>query len=127
MANITKKELDELKASGAEIEIEPQVLVIDGLINQLSKLEPKHVDLSEVVSSLQDIVRNINRELTVKCEPVVESIHHSHNNNEILIDTKSIIEAIDRLKTRNEYRFIINRDARGRIESMDARLMEEGL
>ena len=50
---ITKEELDELMRSGAEIEIEPQVLVIQGLMEQLEKLTPTRADNSDIVAAIR--------------------------------------------------------------------------
>jgi hypothetical protein len=120
---ITKEELEELMRSGAEIEIEPQVLVIQGLVDQLAKLTPIPSDHSDIVNVLQDLVNKLNTEVSVKCEPIVESTHHSHNENKIIVDTTPILEAVERLTARCEYRFTIERNNRGQIESMDARII----
>jgi len=120
---ITKEELDELMRSGAEIEIEPQVLVIQGLMEQLEKLTPTRADNSDIVAAIRELVEKLNTEVSVKCEPIVESTHHSHNENKIVVDTAPILEAVERLTARCEYRFTIERNNRGQIESMDARII----
>lgn len=61
--------------------------------------------------------------MAVTVEPIVESTHHSHNDNVIKVDTTPILEAVERLTTHSNYTFTINRDERGRIESMDARVI----
>ena len=120
MANmITQAELEALITSGAEIEVEPQVLVIQGLIEQLEKLRPTPEDNSSVVEALTLLAEKLDKTLSVTCEPIVESV----NNNQIVIDTTPILEAIERLTHRCEYRFTIERNNRGQIESMEARVM----
>ena len=121
---ITREELEQLKREGAEIEIEPTVLVIQGLVDQLADLKPVPRDNSDIVKVLQELVSKLNAEIAVKCEPVVESVHHSHNENKIVIDTKPILEAMERLTKRCEYRFTVERNNRGQIESMDARIIQ---
>ena len=120
---LTKEELDKLRSTGAEIEIEPDVLVIQGLVEQLEKLVPTATDNSDIVSALKVLASKLDKELSVKCEPVVESTHHSHNENKIVVDTTPILEAVERLTQRCEYRFTIERNNRGQIESMDARIL----
>jgi hypothetical protein len=120
---ISQAELQELQASGATLEIEPQTLVIAGLVEQLSQMIPAPVDNSEVLGAIQQLITKINTEVSVKVQPLVESVHHSHNNNQIKVDTSPILEAVERLTSRNDYHFSITRDDRGRIESMDARIV----
>lgn len=124
MGNITRKELEALKASGADVEIEPQRLVLDGLAETLATAIPAPVDNSEVLSALYKLIDKLDTSTTVKCEPVVESTHHSHNDNKINVDTAPILEAVEKLIHRPNYQFTVNRDSRGRIESMDARIVE---
>jgi tRNA(Ile2) C34 agmatinyltransferase TiaS len=121
---ITKEELEDLMRSGAEVEIEPQVLVIQGLMEQLEKLTPAKTDNSDIVAAIRELVEKLNTEVSVKCEPVVESTHHSHNENKIVVDTKPILEAVERLTKKNDYHFTITRNNRGQIESMDARIVD---
>lgn len=120
---LTKAELNALMDEGVEIEIEPQVLVIQGLMDQLQKLVPEPRDNSDIVNVLTSLVEKLNTEVSVKCEPIVESTHHSHNENKIVVDTKPILEAVERLTQRNEYHFTVTRNNRGQIESMDARII----
>lgn len=124
MASITRKELEALKAEGAELEIEPQRMVMEGLVDALAPLIPAPVDNSEILNALYKLIDKLDTSTTVKCEPVVESEHHSHNKNEINVDTAPILAAVEKLTQRPNYTFTINRDARGRIESMDARIIE---
>ena len=120
---ITQAELDEMRQSGAELEIEPQVLVIAGLVEQLSQMVPKPVDNSEVLGAIHSLVEKLDNAVAVTVEPIVESTHHSHNDNVIKVDTSPILEAVERLTTRNNYHFTINRNQRGQIESMDASII----
>lgn len=121
--SITQAELNEMKREGAVLEIEPQVLVIDGLVEQLSQMIPAPVDNSEVLGAIHQLIDKLDNAVSVSVEPIVESTHHSHNKNEIKVDTSPILEAVERLTSRNDYHFSINRDDRGRIESMDARII----
>ena len=84
---ITQAELDEMRRSGAEIEIEPDVVVVEGLVDQLSQMVPKPVDNSEVLGAIHQLIKKLDNEVSVTCEPVVESTHHSHNDNTIMVDT----------------------------------------
>lgn len=118
--SITQAELDALKADGAVLEIDPQVLVIEGLVEQLKQMVPASVDNSEVLGAIHQLIAKLDNAVSVTVEPVVESTHHSHNKNEITVDTSPILEAVERLTARCNYHFTINRDDRGRIESMDA-------
>ncbi len=120
---ITQAELNAMRQSGADFEIEPQVLVVDGLVEQLSQMIPKPVDNSEVLGAIHQLITKLDTEVSISCEPVVESTHHSHNDNTITVDTSPILEAVERLTTRSDYHFTVNRDDRGRIESMDARII----
>lgn len=120
---ISQAELLELQKAGAKLEIEPQVLVIAGLVEQLSQMIPEPVDNSEVLGAIHKLVEKLDNAVTIQCEPIVESTHHSHNDNQIVVDTSPILEAVERLTACNDYHFSINRDDRGRIESMDARVI----
>ncbi|MDC0600109.1 hypothetical protein OAO65_02245 [Flavobacteriales bacterium] len=120
---ITQAELDEMRRCGAEIEIDPDVVVVEGLVEQLSQMVPAPVDNSEVLGAIRALVDKLDNAVTVQCEPIVESTHHSHNENKIVVDTTPILEAVERLSVRSNYQFSINRDDRGRIESMDARII----
>lgn len=120
---ITQAELDEMRRSGAEIEIAPDVVVIEGLVDQLSQMVPAPVDNSEVLGAIHQLIEKLDTAVSVSVEPVVESTHHSHNDNTITVDTTPILEAVERLTSRNDYHFSINRNQRGQIESMDARII----
>lgn len=120
---ISQAELEEMRRAGAEIEIEPKVLVVKGLIEQLSQMIPEPVDNSEVLGAIHQLIKKLDNEVSVSCEPVVESTHHSHNDNTIVVDTAPILEAVERLTVKSDYHFTITRDQRGRIESMDAKVI----
>ena len=119
MDNISQHELMMMQMDGAEIEMEPDTIIVEGLLDQLAKLVPK--DNADIVAALKALV--LTPHVTVDCTPIVESIHHSNNINNVSVDTTPIQQVMERLVQRHEYTFTVNRDSRGRIESMDARII----
>jgi len=70
---ISREELEEMRKSGAEIEIEPQRLVVEGLIEQLKALVP---DNSEVLSEIKKLTEAISKlaahSTVVECTPTID-------------------------------------------------------
>lgn len=116
--SITREELAAIQAGGGEVEVEPQRITVEGLVESLAHLVPRPADHSEIVGVLNQLVERVNT--TVSCDPVVESVNH----NQVVVDTTPILRAVEKLCQRPNYQFTVNRNARGQIESMDARIVE---
>lgn len=125
MPSISQKELREMQLAGAKVSVGPkpvQRVSVEGLADQLRSLTP---DNSEVLEAIRTLVETLSNSTVVECAPQIECTPRveSVNNNRVLVDTTPILEAVERLTQKSNYHFTINRDGRGRIESMDARVL----
>jgi hypothetical protein len=121
MLNITRKELEEMKMAGAEIEIEPQRMVVEGLIDQLRALVPDNSEVLSEIRKLTEAITNLAAHSTVvECTPQIDCTPVVNPVNNVTVDMTPLTQAMDRMMHRPNYRFTVHRNNRGFIESMDA-------
>ena len=124
MPSLSREELEDLKESGAEIEIEPQRLVVEGLIEQLKALVPDNSEVLSEIRKLTEAISNLAAHSTVvECTPTIDCTPRVESVNNVTVDTTPLIQAMDRMMQRPNYRFTVHRNNRGFIESMDAEAM----
>ena len=116
MPRLSKKELEKLKEGGAELEYEPRRIQIEGLLEAMGNLKQ---DNSEVLTTLRDLISKIDQSPSVEVAPSFDAVNH----NKVVVDTTPILDAVERLTARPNYRFTVNRNPRGQIESMDAEVI----
>ena len=120
MGNITLEELAERRASGASVEMSPQKIVIEGLLDQLRGLAPDNTEVLEAIRILVEKIDSTAVVAAINKIPETEVMNNNYNDNSVVVDTTPILEAVERLTHKHDYHFTVNRDKRGRIESMDA-------
>ena len=125
MRSVSQQELKAMQRAGADIEYGPkpvQRIAIEGLTDQLRDLAP---DNTEVLTAIHQLIETLTNSASVDCTPQIECTPRveSVNNNRVVVDTTPILEAVERLTHKSDYHFTINRDGRGRIESMDAKIL----
>lgn len=121
MANLTMRELQELKKAGAEVEFEPQRMVVEGLIDQLRALVPDNSEVLSEIRKLTEAIVNLSGNSTVvECTPQIDCTPHVESVNNVSVDMTPLTQAMERLMQRPNYKFTVTRNGRGLIESMDA-------
>ena len=121
MASLTMRELEELKKAGAEVEVEPQRMVVEGLIDQLRALVPDNSEVLSEIRKLTEAIVNLSGQSTVvECTPQIDCTPHVESVNNVTVDMTPLMQAMDRLMHRPDYKFVVHRNARGFVESMDA-------
>ena len=123
MGNITLEELAERRASGASVEMSPQKIVIEGLLDQLRGLAPDNTEVLEAIRILVEKIDSTAVVAAINKIPETEVMNNNYNDNSVVVDTTPILEAVEKLTHKQNYHFTVNRDKRGRIESMDAEIM----
>ena len=123
MGNITLEELAERRASGASVEMSPQKIVIEGLLDQLKGLAPDNTEVLEAIRILVEKIDSTAVVAAINKIPETEVMNNNYNDNSVVVDTTPILEAVEKLTHKQNYHFTVNRDKRGRIESMDAEIM----
>lgn len=125
MASLTMRELEELKMAGAEVEVEPQRMVVEGLIEQLRALVPDNSEVLSEIRKLTEAITSLSGQSTiVECTPQIDCTPQVNPVNNVVVDTTPILQAVDRLMHRPDYKFVVHRNARGFVESMDAMVIK---
>lgn len=125
MHKMTKQEMHEMEDDGAEFEIEPQHLIVEGLIEQLKALTPDHSQMIAELRRLTDAISNMpSHDTLVECNPQIDCAAPV-TNNKIMVDTTPISQALERMMHRPDYRFTVVRNNRGLIESMTAEVIDK--
>lgn len=125
MHKMTKQEMHEMECDGAEFEIEPQHLIVEGLIEQLKALTPDHSQMIAELRRLTDAISNTpSHDTLVECNPQIDCAAPV-TNNKITVDTTPISQALERMMHRPDYRFTVVRNNRGLIESMTAEVIDK--
>lgn len=121
MASLTMRELEELKKAGAEVEVEPQHMVVEGLIDQLRALVPDNSEVLSEIRKLTEAIINLAAHSTiVECTPQIDCTPVVNPVNNVTVDMTPLMQAMDRMMHRPDYKFTVTRNNRGFIESMDA-------
>lgn len=121
MLKMTRQELHEMEDDGAEFEIEPQRMVVEGLIEQLRALVPDNSEVLSEIRRLTEAISNLAAHSTVvECTPQIDCTPIINPVNNVSVDMAPLTQAVERLMQRPNYRFTVTRNNRGFIESMDA-------